>query len=116
MKPVTYRAIRAMVALAVLCVVLGLSPWVSAVERPKTPQGATAVQPGTGHAAELSATLNDPEKKAQAQAATVEVKVTGIQLIDPATVNGARAATAGRTRPWTDEELKGLAADGRGGR
>jgi hypothetical protein len=88
MKPVKCRAISATTALAVLCgVVLGLNLWVSAVERSKTPEGATAVQPGTGHAAELSAALSDPEKKAQAQAATVEVKVTGIQLIDPAAVN-----------------------------
>jgi hypothetical protein len=35
---------------------------------------------------EFSATLLDREKKAQAQEATVEVKVGGIQLIDPAAV------------------------------
>jgi mono/diheme cytochrome c family protein len=29
--------------------------------------------------------------------------------VDPATVKDARAATAGRTRPWTDEELLALA-------
>jgi mono/diheme cytochrome c family protein len=28
--------------------------------------------------------------------------------VDPATVSAARAATAARTRPWTDEELKTL--------
>jgi hypothetical protein len=36
---------------------------------------------------ELSAHLVDPEKKAQEQTATVEVKVEGIQLIDPAAVH-----------------------------
>ena len=28
--------------------------------------------------------------------------------IDPETVTTVRALTAGRTRPWTDEELKGV--------
>ena len=88
MKPIKYRAISAMTALAVLCgVVLGLSLWVGAVERPKTPEGAAAVQSGTGQAPELSATLSDAEKKAREQTATVEAKVAGIQLIDPAAVN-----------------------------
>jgi hypothetical protein len=35
----------------------------------------------------LTATLVDPEKKAKEKAATVEVKVTGIEIIDPAKVN-----------------------------
>lgn len=35
----------------------------------------------------LTAKLVDPEKKAQQKAATVDVKVTGIKIIDPATVN-----------------------------
>jgi len=40
-----------------------------------------------GTTPELSAKLTDPEKKAQEHTATVEVKVAGIQLIDPAAVN-----------------------------
>lgn len=35
----------------------------------------------------LTSTLVDPEKKAKEKAATVEVKVTGIEIIDPAKVN-----------------------------
>ena len=35
----------------------------------------------------LTATLVDPEKKAKEKAATVEVKVTGVEIIDPAKVN-----------------------------
>jgi hypothetical protein len=35
----------------------------------------------------LTATLVDPQKKAQQKAATVEVKTTGINLIDPAKAN-----------------------------
>jgi mono/diheme cytochrome c family protein len=33
--------------------------------------------------------------------------------VEPATIAAARIATAGRTRPWTDEELKALIGDGR---
>ncbi len=36
--------------------------------------------------------------------------------VDPATVKDVRALTAGRTRPWTNDELTTLAAGGRGGR
>ncbi len=36
--------------------------------------------------------------------------------VDEATVKGVRAATAGRTRPWTDDELNALLRSGRGGR
>jgi hypothetical protein len=42
-----------------------------------------AVAPGD---AKLEAKLVDPEKKAHGQAATVEVKVTNLQLIDPGSV------------------------------
>jgi len=33
--------------------------------------------------------------------------------VDPALIKAIRALTAGRTRPWTDEELIALPADGR---
>ena len=50
-----------------------------------TKQQTTATkQQGT---ATMTATLVDPEKKAQQKAATVEVKTTGIDLIDPAKAN-----------------------------
>jgi hypothetical protein len=35
--------------------------------------------------------------------------------VDPATVQGVRAETATRTRPWTDEELLKMIPGGRGG-
>lgn len=35
--------------------------------------------------------------------------------VDAAAVAGVRALTAGRTRPWTNEELLRLAPGGRGG-
>jgi hypothetical protein len=43
--------------------------------------------PGSGHPLALSAKLVDAEKHAKEQAATVEVTVAGIQIIDPAAVN-----------------------------
>jgi mono/diheme cytochrome c family protein len=36
--------------------------------------------------------------------------------VDEATVASVRAATADRTRPWTNDELTALATGGRGGR
>jgi hypothetical protein len=56
---------------------------VSAQYGPNKPQSGTMAK-GTPT---LTATLVDPEKKAQQKAATVDVKVTGINLIDPAKVN-----------------------------
>jgi hypothetical protein len=60
-------------------IVVGLNLGAGAVEGPKLSEG--------GVSPELSAKLIDPEKKAQEQTATVEVKVAGIQLIDPAAVH-----------------------------
>lgn len=80
-----YVAIRAMASIAIMsALVFGLSLWASAVERPKRPT-ATSAQSGTEHPG-LTAKLVDPEKKAKEQEATVEVKVTGVHLIDPAAV------------------------------
>jgi mono/diheme cytochrome c family protein/glucose/arabinose dehydrogenase len=39
----------------------------------------------------------------------------GATPVDPALIKAIRALTAGRTRPWTDDELIALPADGRGG-
>jgi hypothetical protein len=93
-------AIRAMMSLALATAMMfGLSFWADAQGKSLKSEGAStaqpgmthqqqhANQPGAGHPLGLSATLVDPEKKAQEQAATVEVKVTGVQLIDPAAVH-----------------------------
>ena len=69
---------------AILC---ALSLGAAAVETPKLSEGHKPTLSGAGTTAELSATLSDPEKKAQERTATVEVKVVGIQLIDPAAVH-----------------------------
>ncbi|HEX2271582.1 MAG TPA: hypothetical protein VHH35_18700, partial [Pyrinomonadaceae bacterium] len=47
---------------------------------------AKAQAPAKQGSPTLTATLVDPEKKAQQKAATVSVKVDGITLVDPATV------------------------------
>ena len=39
----------------------------------------------------------------------------GGTAVDPAVVQSVRGATAGRTRPWTNDELRALAGLGRGG-
>lgn len=50
----------------------------------------------------LTATLVDAEKKAKQKAATVEVKTTGIELIDPATVNEQPKAGQGHLHYQVD--------------
>jgi hypothetical protein len=64
--------------------------------KPKT----TAAQKGTPT---LTAKLVDGEKKAQQKAATVDVKVTGIKLIDPATVNEKAATGQGHLHYQVDD-------------
>jgi Flp pilus assembly protein TadB len=94
-----YVATRAMMVLAILsAVVFGLSLWAGAQTKSSKSEGTSAAQSrmehqkqqakqtGAGHPMTLSATLIDPEKKAQEQEATVEVKVAGVQIIDPAAV------------------------------
>jgi hypothetical protein len=46
----------------------------------------SAAAPASSRAPKLTAKLVDAENKAKKQAATVEVKVTGLQLVDPASV------------------------------
>ena len=53
-------------------------------------------------AATMTATLVDPEKKAQQKAATVEVKTTGIELIDPAKANEVAKAGQGHLHYQVD--------------
>jgi hypothetical protein len=94
-----YVTLRTMASIAIMsAVVFGLSLWAGAVEKPRKSTWAPTAQAqmehqkgqtaqlGDEHSLGLSATLVDPEKKAKEQAATVEVKVTGVQLIDPAAV------------------------------
>ncbi len=65
-----------------LIVVIALTALVNAQDSAGTKPQASSKQ-GTPS---MTATLVDPEKKAQQKAATVSVEVGGIKLIDPATV------------------------------
>jgi hypothetical protein len=70
-------------------------------------QYASVAKPQTSGAAQgtptLTAKLVDPEKKAQQKAATVDVKVTGIKIIDPATANEKPIAGQGHLHYQVDE-------------
>jgi hypothetical protein len=105
---VKYIAMRALASIAILsAVVLGLSLWAGAQGRPETPptmerQGGQATQPGGEHQPALSAKLVDPEKKAQKQEATVEAKVAGVELVDPAKVNERPAPGQGHLHYQVD--------------
>jgi hypothetical protein len=76
-------ALSALMSAILFAVSLGAG----AVERPKLPEGIKPIVPGVGDTLDFSANLIDPEKKAAEQTATIEVKVAGIQLIDPAAVH-----------------------------
>jgi hypothetical protein len=85
---IKYAVTRAVMVLAVVsAIVLSLSLWTGAAERPRSSEGIGPAQPGGMQALDFSASLVDPEQKAQEQTAVVEVKVAGIQLIDSAAVN-----------------------------
>ena len=70
-------------------------------------QYGSDTKPRTSGAAQgtptLTAKLIDPEKKAQQKAATVDVKVTGIKIIDPATVNEKPIAGQGHLHYQVDD-------------
>jgi len=77
----------------------GFTVFVSGQYRPDTnPQGTMAKGTPT-----MTATLVDPEKKAQQKAATVDVKVTGIKLIDPAKANEMPKAGEGHLHYQVDD-------------
>jgi len=95
----SYPATKMRASVSVLsAIVLGFSLWAGAQERPRTSEGTStaqsgierqkeqATQQGSGHPAALSAKLVDADKHAKEQAASVEVTVAGIQIIDPAAV------------------------------
>jgi hypothetical protein len=77
--------LRLLVLLSVLSLVLlGIGHSADAQERCGTPQpqGAKAA----GHPSALTATLVNPEHHAKEHAATVQVSVAGVVMVDPATV------------------------------
>lgn len=67
--------------IAIIGICLGISPYLifAQSENPSSPPAAK-----DSSKASLTAKLVDKEKKAKEKAATVEVTVTGVQLVDPA--------------------------------
>ena len=65
--------------------------------------GVDAQTTQTKDAPTMTATLVDAEKKAQQKAATVEVKVTGIKLVDPAKANEQPKAGEGHLHYQVDD-------------
>lgn len=74
-------------------------PQTAAAKPAATPATPAATQKG---APTLTATLVDAEKKAAQKAATVQVKTTGIRLIDPATVGEKPRAGQGHLHYQVD--------------
>jgi hypothetical protein len=80
-----YRIGRKLMSVAILSVLaMGYSMVANSQYSSSSKPKATASTKGTPA---LTAKLVDPETKAQQKAATVDVKVTGIRIIDPAKVN-----------------------------
>ena len=63
----------------------------------------TQTTPASKDTPTLTATLVDAEKKAQQKAATVDVKVTGIKLVDPAKSNEQPKAGEGHLHYQVDD-------------
>jgi hypothetical protein len=112
---VKYTTMRTMASIAILsAVVLGLSLWAGAQDRPGKTEGAPGMQPGmehqkepatqsgSGHPPALSARLIDAKKKAEKHEATVEVKVAGVEVVDPAKVNEQPAPGQGHLHYQVD--------------
>ena len=94
MKPLAFRAPISLVMASLISVVVVIAQG----------QYGTGAKSQTGQAAKptLTATLVDAEKKAKQKAATVEVKTTGIELIDPAKVNEQPKAGQGHLHYQVD--------------
>jgi hypothetical protein len=74
-------------------------------EKKSTHQHGTAATDASGKSsAVLKADLVEPEKKAKEKAATVKVEVTGLELVDPATVNEKAKAGQGHLHYQVDDD------------
>lgn len=94
MKPLAFRAPISLVMASLISVVVVIAQGqYGAGTKSQTSQAATPT---------LTATLVDAEKKAKQKAATVEVKTTGIELIDPAKVNEQPKAGQGHLHYQVD--------------
>jgi hypothetical protein len=77
----------ALLAMVGVFVVLSGSVGAVTLEGLQSPEGVKPIAPRAEPGASLTVQLIDPEKKLQEQTATVEVKVGGIQLVDPGKVH-----------------------------
>jgi len=91
-------AFRALVSIAMLASLISV---VVVIAHGQYSTG-TKSQTSQASAPTLTATLIDAEKKAKQKAATVEVKTTGIELIDPAKVNEQPKAGQGHLHYQVD--------------
>jgi hypothetical protein len=82
-------SLRSIACVSILSAVFSLSMFVGAQEPPKPQVATPAKEPAAqaGQSAKLTAKLMDAEKKAKQKAATVEVMVDGIELVDPGSVS-----------------------------
>jgi hypothetical protein len=92
------------VALLAIVGVLLFSQGAAAVtlEGFQSPEGVRPIAPGAEAGPGLTVNLVGPEKKLLEQTATVEVKVLGIQLVDPATVHEQPQAGQGHLHYQVD--------------
>ena len=74
-------------ALTLSAMVLSLSLGANAQDKPNSGSGHHDKSQAVGQPATLNASLIDAEKNAKDKSATVEVRVSGVKLIDPAMTN-----------------------------
>lgn len=102
MKDISFRKLTSVAMLAILMVAAAVlvqaQEPVKPAPKPTPPQEMPAKGTPT-----LTATLVDAEKKAAQKAATVEVKTTGIDLIDPAKANEVAKAGQGHLHYQVDD-------------
>jgi hypothetical protein len=98
MKHETARSMTLVAIVAVLAMAFSLVANAQYASSSKPKATAEAQETPT-----LTAKLVDPEKKAQQKAATVDVKVMGIKIIDPATVNEKPMAGQGHLHYQVDD-------------
>src|SRR5438045_389152 len=80
---------RAIVFVSIVALMFGLSISAGAQSRIMTRWSYVGIQPVPGQpSAEFFAKLVDPMQKAKQRSASVEVRVEGIQLIEPASAGG----------------------------
>jgi hypothetical protein len=81
------RGIALLSVLSLLLLGLGVAAQAREGSKAKAQRSTTATSPKSAQHEGLTATLVDQQKKAEEKAATVQVKVNGVKLTDPAAVH-----------------------------